>query len=107
MSKNGWIGVDFDGTLVTYDGWKGSTHIGEPIWPMINRVKDWLAEGKSVKIFTARAKDPVAIREIWLWSLFHFDKVLEVTNEKDYQMIELWDDRVVKVERNTGKILES
>ena len=26
-----WIGVDLDGTLARYDGWKGIEHIGEPI----------------------------------------------------------------------------
>jgi len=29
MSK-GWVGVDLDGTLAHYDGWKGADHIGEP-----------------------------------------------------------------------------
>ncbi len=31
MSNSGWIGVDFDGTLATYDGWKGPSVLGEPI----------------------------------------------------------------------------
>ena len=30
---------------------------------------------------------------------------LEVTDRKDYSMIELWDDRAVCVERNTGRII--
>jgi hypothetical protein len=33
MSTGGWIGVDLDGTLAHYDGWKGIDHIGEPIKP--------------------------------------------------------------------------
>lgn len=26
----GWIGVDLDGTLAEYHGWKGAEHIGQP-----------------------------------------------------------------------------
>ena len=26
-----WLGVDLDGTLAHYDGWKGIDHIGMPI----------------------------------------------------------------------------
>ena len=40
MSGNGgWIGVDLDGTLAIYTGWKGCDHVGEPIPPMVERVK--------------------------------------------------------------------
>ena len=52
--SEGWIGVDLDGTLAEYLGWQGMGHIGEPIAPMVERVKAWLAEGKDVRIFTAR-----------------------------------------------------
>lgn len=50
----GWIGVDFDGTLATYGTWAGASHVGEPIAPMVERVKRWLAEGREVRVFTAR-----------------------------------------------------
>ena len=49
-----WIGVDLDGTLAYHDTWKGHEHIGEPIPAMLQRVKDWLDRGLTVKIFTAR-----------------------------------------------------
>ena len=52
----GWIGVDLDGTLAYYDHWRGPHHIGDPIPAMLNRVKSWLAEGKDVRIFTARVE---------------------------------------------------
>lgn len=55
MSHRGWIGVDLDGTLAHYDGWKGPAVIGEPIPSMVERVKRWLAEGHEVRVFTARA----------------------------------------------------
>lgn len=52
--SNGWIAVDFDGTLAHYGTWVGPDHLGEPIAPMVERVKRWLTEGHEVRIFTAR-----------------------------------------------------
>ena len=101
MTKN-WIGVDLDGTLAYYDGWKGKDHIGQPIQIMVERVKKWLMEGKRVKIFTARAATPEYIPPVrnWLKSIGLGE--LEITNVKDFDMIELWDDRCVQVKTNTG-----
>lgn len=50
----GWYGFDLDGTLAKYDGWKGIDHIGEPVKPMVDLIKRMHAEGKVVKILTAR-----------------------------------------------------
>lgn len=120
MSK-GWIGVDLDGTLAHYDQWRGIEHIGAPIAPMVERVKRWIAEGRAVKIFTARVDGgevavaagdqngvahrdiPAVRRHIEAWCLQHLGAVLPVTNVKDYGMIELWDDRAVQVIANTGE----
>lgn len=116
MSDMGWIGVDFDGTLAHYDHWRGETHTGAPIAPMVERVKRWLAEGRQVRIFTARIYEPVDIGGLHMepmrksearavieaWCLEHIGQVLPVTNIKDYGMIELWDDRAVQVMANTG-----
>jgi hypothetical protein len=55
---SGWIGVDLDGTLAKYGRWAGPLEIGEPIAPMVARVRQWLAEGKEVRIFTARVAVP-------------------------------------------------
>ena len=105
MSSSGWIGVDLDGTLAKYDGWQGADHIGEPIGPMLERVKAWLAKGQAVKIFTARVciDREAVVAVIDAWCMKHFDQVIEVTNTKDYGMIELWDDRAVQVIPNSGK----
>lgn len=100
-----WIGVDLDGTLARYEGYKGPTNIGEPIPAMVDRVKQWLADGQAVKIFTARAKDPEAITAIEQWSEQHLGKKLPVTNVKDDKMTQLWDDRAVQVGRNSGEAL--
>jgi hypothetical protein len=102
---SGWIGVDLDGTLAMYDGFKGPDHIGAPIAKMVNRVKAWLAQGREVRIFTARVcyGDKQNCRPaIEAWCVQHIGVVLPVTNEKDYGMIELWDDRCVQVMPNTG-----
>ena len=98
-----WIGVDLDGTLARDLGSTRGDEIGSPIEPMLARVQKWIAEGRTVKIFTARASSPrqvVAIKE-WLASCGLPD--LEVTNVKDQRMIELWDDRCVQVTTNLGE----
>lgn len=118
MSGNGWVGVDLDGTLAEYDTWKGPDHIGAPIMPMVERVKNWIAQGLEVKIFTARvcglwlepdsegyissAASHIAIGK-WLAGVGLPD--LDVTCIKDYRMDELYDDRCVTVEKNTGRLL--
>lgn len=108
---SGWIGVDLDGTLARYDGWKGVDHIGEPVPAMMARVRKWLEQGKTVKIFTARVavhptdRDAI-IKPIYAWMEKHGLPRLEVTNVKDFAMIELWDDRCVQVEFNTGRRMD-
>jgi hypothetical protein len=99
---SGWIGVDLDGTLAHYEGWNGGA-IGEPIPKMLARVRDWLARGVTVKIFTARACVPEQIPPITEWLAKHGLPELEVTNVKDFGMVELWDDRCVQVRPNTGE----
>lgn len=106
MSNEGWIGVDLDGTLALYDEWVAPDHIGKPIWAMVRRVQQWLADGKQVRIFTARIsrEDQAALaREaIEAWCMEHVGEVLPITNIKDQHMIELWSNRCVQVEKNTG-----
>lgn len=112
MSK-GWIGVDLDGTLAEYHGWPEDGSIGPPIPFMLQRVKKWLAEGKQVKIMTARVSpNSRGHREVLHqrslianWCIRNVGLELDVTCEKDYGMVELWDDRAVRVERNTGRML--
>lgn len=118
LHRNGWIGVDLDGTLAHYDGWNGGA-IGEPIPAMVRRVEDWLATGREVRVFTARvaatgkrkATGEVDSQEfadaqrllIQDWTQRHFGARLPVTAVKDFACAELWDDRAVRVERNTGR----
>lgn len=106
-TKEGWIGVDLDSTLAEYHGWNGGK-IGKAVPKMLERVKKWIADGQEVRIMTARAAtknrsdiEPIEPIEDWLEE--NDIGGLEITNEKDYQMIELWDDRCVQIIKNTGE----
>lgn len=99
---SGWYGVDLDGTLAYHD--EHTNGIGRPIVPMVERVKRWLAKGREVRIVTARAahKNPAEEKEIKAWCKQHLGQELEVTASKDFEMIELWDDRAIQVVTNRG-----
>ena len=109
--SDGWYGVDLDGTLAYYESGDydkfGPNHIGKPIPKMLKRVQDWLAEGKEVRIMTARAVDgEERIKVVKAWCKEHIGQELEVTAQKDYRMLELWDDRAKQVIKNTGEVVE-
>lgn len=118
----GWIGVDLDGTLAHYEPtpeeeWDDLV-IGPPVGPMVRRVKAWLAEGKEVRIVTARVADlhiaatigqvarvgliRAAIQD---WTEAQGLGRLKVQAHKDHRMVALYDDLAVRVERNTGHII--
>lgn len=97
---DGWVGVDLDGTLAATTE---DMTIGEPIPEMVQRIKRWHAQGIKVKVFTARASSPTEAPKIRAWLLANKLPDLEITNTKDYQMVELWDDKAVEVIKNTGR----
>jgi hypothetical protein len=103
----GWYGVDLDGVLAHYERWVDEDTIGEPVPRMVARVKGWLDDGRTVKIFTARVAGNNSAARIVVerWCKQHLGQVLEVTNEKDMGLIELWDDRCVQVVPNMGMTL--
>ena len=120
--RGGWIGVDFDGTLAHYDKWVGWNVFGEPIMPMVERVRRWLAHDVEVRIMTARVgveprdecrcyvtkavfTNEEMAKAIQDWTEKHLGARLTVTCVKDSGMIELWDDRAVQVVANTGRTL--
>lgn len=108
---SGWIAVDLDGTMAHYNSGDGVAKIGAPIMVMVNRVRRWISEGREVRIFTARVAQGEVHeiahqrRMIEDWSERIVGKRLVVTCIKDFQMDELYDDRCVAVEPNTGKLL--
>jgi hypothetical protein len=116
----GWIGVDLDGTLAEWHGWHDDGGIGPPIPIMLDRVKAWLTQGQEVRIMTARVGasgkwsekagryDDEAFAELQRtaienWCLQHLGQALPVTATKDMDMLCIWDDRAVAVEKNTGQ----
>lgn len=110
--NRGWIGFDLDGTLAVYTTWQGLEHIGEPIKPMVDKVKEFLARGLDVRIFTARvcSKQPaenivIATKAVQAWCSEHIGQELVVTAEKDYNLVEYYDDRAVQIEYNVGTII--
>lgn len=112
MSR-GWIGVDLDRTLAFYDTWQGPCHVGAPVPKMLERVKRWLAVGQEVRIVTARVyTDGTPLRNletalcrdaIRQWCMDYLGQTLAVVCEKDFDMLELWDDRAIQVVPNTGE----
>jgi hypothetical protein len=122
QGPTGYIAVDFDGTLSYYE--KGMfPELGEPIPAMLERVKKWVEEGQTVKIFTARVDDRL-IDDVYApydntpyfesqkqrlaiknWCIKHIGVPLEVTNCKDQHMYLLFDDRAVAVSENEGRCL--
>lgn len=113
MNSNGWHGVDLDGSLATEIVPFDPRQIGDPVPDMVYRVRVWLARGEEVRIVTARVASTSCTwveREqttalIQDWTEMHLGARLMVTSEKDMDMMDLWDDRVVTVEKNTGRIL--
>lgn len=103
-----WVGVDLDGTLAVYDGWKGIQHIGEPIPAVVEYVQSLIESGIEVRVFTARCQEgTLAIDVIKVWCLRNIGYDLPVTDKKDFGMVFFIDDRAVAVEKNTGKFLNS
>lgn len=100
----GHILVDFDCTLARYWGNIHNVDSQAPVASMVKRIHGWLAKGIEVRIFTARASVPELIPPIQQWCLKNLGIVLEVTNQKDFGTIEIWDDRAVRVKENTGEI---
>jgi len=97
--------VDLDGTLAQYDHFRGHDNIGDPIPKMIERVRRWLREGKDVRIMTARVYGGYEnVPYIEEWCMRHIGVILPVTCCKDSDMGELWDDRAVRVIKNTGEV---
>lgn len=133
-AEGGWIGVDFDGTMFTYDKWVGWNVFGKPIKPMIDRIHDWLNAGIEVRVVTARIGLPDSFDHLdqpvysarrmtkcRVTGIYFSDRMMELEIQKhclinglsrlrvqcykDVNMITLYDDRAVQVIPNTGQTL--
>lgn len=97
-----WIGFDWDNTL--------QTPHDQPT-PLVPFVKWLLEHNVEVRIVTARVNSQESRQHIKAHT-DHIDercnkwfgRTLKVQAEKDYDMVLLFDDRAVSVERDTGRI---
>jgi hypothetical protein len=119
-----WYGVDLDGVLVEWDP-RYLPGLGPPIPLGLALVRQLLAEGKAVRIFTARVQpspeEPawwaeagrLGFRSVDAWvawqedrithfCLDHFGVALPITAAKDWKMVTCYDDRCVQMIPNTG-----
>ena len=106
VTQNHWVGFDFDGTISRSDAaghFDPPYPLGEPIPEMLATVKSLLSAGITVKIFTARACEPESIPAIQAWTERHGLGRLDVTNQKDYDLIRFFDDRAIQVVPDQGR----
>lgn len=105
-----FIACDLDGTLAHYDRYRGRNHIGDPIPAMVQRVKDWIAKGDVVCIFTSRVADDrrpdhnAVLNMIHAWTEKHIGERLYVTATKEPYFSAYYDDTAVGVIPNTGEL---
>jgi hypothetical protein len=105
VPEKDWVGVDLDGTLSRTDNpghFEPPFPLGDPVLPMLEMVKSLLAAGVTVKIFSARACEPENIPIIQDWARKHGLGKLEVTNQKDFNLIRFYDDRAIQICPNLG-----
>ncbi len=106
VAAHHWVGVDLDGTLSRDDAeghFEPPYPLGKPIPEMLEMVKSLVAAGVTVKIFTARACEPEFIPLIQAWTEQNGLGRLEVTNQKDFDLIRFYDDRAIQVIPNHGR----
>jgi len=94
--------VDLDKTLAYHHSGMGIRVIGKPITSMLKQVKDWIASGDKVVIFTARAGYKGARPAIRKWLRRYGLGDLEVTNIKRPEFDDFYDDKAVAVTPNKG-----
>lgn len=100
VRKGHWIGFDLDGTLSRTDNpghFEPPYPIGEPIADMLAVMTSLKAAGVNVKIFTARACEPCNVPIVKDWAKKHGLGDLEVTHQKDYDLLRFYDDRAIQI----------
>jgi hypothetical protein len=72
---------------------------------MLAYVKSLIAEGRRVKIFTARVSQPKSLPYVKKWLVKNGIGGLEITNVKDWDCQLIFDDKAIQVVRNMGLII--
>ncbi len=111
MVTSGHILVDFDGTLAQYiSGYFAQDKDGPPVIPMLERVRKWVKDGVTVKIFTARVCGPKEEadhhrKKVQDWLESHGLPRLEVVNYKTWSTVAIYDDIAFRIIKNTGEVV--
>ena len=113
QGKETW-GLDFDGTVSFYEKWVPG-ELGEPIPEMVRKVKEALADGVQIVIFTARVYPGESyeraleatqhVIQIAQWCQDVFGEVFPITCQKFPFFTKIIDDRAVQVLENSGVYL--
>jgi len=111
------IALDFDSTLAEHES-GGDLTIGKPIKPMVEQVKQWVAKGYDITIFTARVSrcfksgeersDVFIMRQKMLINQFLVDNglpIMKITADKSPRFTHFVDDKAVKVIPNKGIVI--
>jgi len=100
------VAFDLDGVLALHGPReKESGEIGKPISSMIKKLKEFLAAGYNVVVFSARLGQGdrrEITREIGNWTMKHIGVRLPVTDVKSADWECFFDDKAVQVIRNSG-----
>lgn len=95
-----WYGFDFDGTLAIED--YSNLQICGVATPLLDLMRQYINEGKKVKIFTARTPEYRGDIYAFLERNGLLDKGIEITSCKDGSLHRFYDDRAIGVVKNTG-----
>jgi len=110
-----YIYVDFDDTLCR-GPFKSIIQCGEPVEGMCAKIKKVLEHGKyGIKVFSARFDSTksktetnmaVKVVQAWLYKQFGLQaSQIQCTANKGMDCVEIWDNRAVGVEDETGRLL--
>lgn len=78
--------------------------------PMVDNINKWIKQGHNITIFTARASkwaDKFEKLDIEMFCVKYFGRVLPITAIKHHECDLYIDDKAIRVERNTGKLLNN
>lgn len=115
MSTKGWFGFDLDKTIAVDEGGTRGGVIGDPIKPLIRRMKYYLRTGRKVCIVSARVHpseidcEPqrILIRNFLIQHIGEFyARQVDIRSDKDRHMIALFDDRAMQVIPNKGVVVK-
>ena len=97
------IFVGLDGTLSHQsEDASAEDKIGDPVKPMLERVRKWIADGKSVMVFTARAETAGGMLAVRFWLDAHDLQTVGVTDKITRDADEIWSCRAVGIMLNKG-----